>query len=57
MVSNFIEKHNGYLKLTDNEYDKAKDFHPGIWKEARQLLKIEAKYEEYWDNEKFMKQV
>ena len=42
MVSNFIEKHNGYLKLTDNEYDKAKDFHPGIWKEARQLLKIGA---------------
>ena len=57
MVSDFIEEHSGYLKLTDTEYDKAKDSHPGIWKEARQLLKIGAEYEGYWDNEKFMKQV
>ena len=57
MVSDFIEEHGGYLRLSGEEYDSAKDSHPGLWKEARQLLKLGAEYEGYWDSEKFLNQV
>ena len=57
MVSDFIEEHGGYLRLSDEEYESAKDSHPGLWKEARQLLKLGAEYEGYWDSEKFLNQV
>jgi len=49
MVSDFIEEHGGYLQLSmSNEeymYEVAKDSHPGLWKEARQLLEFGAEYE------------
>ena len=54
MVSDFVDEHNGYLNLTDEEFDREKDSHPGLWKEARW---IGAEYKEYWDSEKFLKQV
>ena len=38
-------------------YDRAEDSHPGLWKEARQLLKLGGEYEGYWDSEKFLNQV
>ena len=34
MVSDFVDEHNGYLRLTDEEFDREKDSHPGLWKEA-----------------------
>ena len=57
MVSDFVDEHNGYLNLTDEEFDKEKDSYPKLWKEARCFLKIGAEYKEYWDSEKFLKQV
>ena len=57
MVSDFIEEHGGYLRLSNEEYEAAKDLHPGLWKEARQLLELGAEYEGYWDSDKFMNQV
>ncbi len=57
MVSDFIEEHGGYLWLSDKDYDWAKDAHPGLWKEARRLLKLGAEYKGYWDSEKFLQQV
>ncbi len=57
MVSDFIEEHGGYLRLSDEEYERAKGSHPGLWKEARRLLKLGAEYEGYWDSDKFLKQV
>lgn len=57
MVSDFIDEHNGYLRLSDEEYDREKGSHPGLWKEARCFLKIGAEYEGYWDSGKFLKQV
>ena len=35
MVSDFIDKHNGYLQLTDEEYTHAKEKDPTIHKHAR----------------------
>ena len=51
MVSDFIEEHGGYLRLSNEEYEAAKDLHPGLWKEARQLLELGAEYEGYWDSD------
>ena len=34
MVSDFIDEHNGYLRLTDEEYEESKTAHPGIKKHA-----------------------
>ena len=57
MVSDFIEEHNGYLRLSDEEFDGAKESHPELWKEARRVLKLGAEHEGYWDSEKFLTQV
>ena len=56
-MSDFIEEHGGSLQLSDEEYESAKDSHPGLWKEAKQLLKLGAEYKDYWDDEKFLNQV
>ena len=57
MVSDFVDEYNGYLRLSDEEFDREKDSHSGLWKEARSFLKIGAEYEGYWDSVKFLKQV
>ena len=57
MVSDFIEEYGGYLQLSDEEYERAKVSHSGLWKEARQLLKLGSEYEGYWNSEKFLRQV
>ena len=38
MVSDFIDEHNGFLALTDEEHDAAKVLNPRIHKYARQFL-------------------
>ena len=57
MVSDFIEEHNGYLRLTDEEYDQSKSAHPGIKKYARRFLEYGENKEGYWTSEKFMGQI
>lgn len=57
MVSDFIDEHNGYLHLTDEEYEQAHSGHPGLWKDGRFLLKYGTSSEGYCNSEKFMKQV
>ena len=57
MVSDFIDEHNGFLKLSDEQFEEASKEHPGLLKEARSLLKFGIAGEGYWNNEKFMHQV
>ena len=57
MVSDFIDEHNGYLALSDTEYEEAHSSHPNLWKEARFLLKYGTDSQGYWNSEKFMRQV
>ena len=38
MVSNFIDEHNGFLALTDEEYEQAKRVNPRAKKYARQFF-------------------
>ena len=54
MVSDFIDKYNGYLQLTNAEYEEARLSHPNLWKEARFLLKYGADTQNYWNSEKFI---
>ena len=54
MVSDFIEQHSGYVKLTDSELDVARAMDPEFPKSARVLLEYGADKEGYWTSEKFM---
>ena len=38
MVSDFIDKRNGYLRLTDKDYSRVKEKDSTIHKHAHQLL-------------------
>ena len=48
MVSDFIEERGGYLHLTDDEFERAKQTDPTIRKYARQLLEYGEAREGYW---------
>ena len=49
MVSDFIDEHNGYLKLSDVEYDEARSSHTNLWYGSQS--------QGYWNSETFMNQV
>ena len=57
MVSDFIEEHNGYLRLTDEEFEEAKKSNPRLKKQARAFLEYGENKEGYWTSEKFMSQI
>ena len=52
MVRDFIDEHNGYLKLSDAEQSAAKRRDPHFPKEARALLEYGADREGYWNSDK-----
>ena len=57
MASDFIEERAGYLHLSDEEYERAKQTDPLIWKYAHLLLEYGEVLERYWTAEKFMEQL
>ena len=57
MVSDFIEENNGYLALTQAEYEEAKKSNPSAKMYARQLLKFGKNKEGYWTSDKFISQI
>ena len=57
MVSDFICERDGYLALTDEEYESAKQNDPSIRKHTRQFLEYGEAKEGYWTAEKFMDQI
>ena len=57
ITSDFTDEHNGYLQLTDEEYECAKEKDPTIHKHACQLLEYGKAREGYWTKEKFMSQL
>ena len=57
MVSDFIDEHNGYLRLCDEEYERSKTCHPGIKIYTRKYLEYGENKEGYWTSEKFMAQI
>ena len=51
MVSDFIDEKNGYLKLTDNEFQRAKAMHPDLRHQAQEFLEYGKEHEGYWTAE------
>ncbi len=47
MVYHFIDNHNGFLMLTDSEYEEAKKTNPGIKKSAAEFLEYGEKKDGY----------
>ena len=57
MVSDFIDEHNGFLALSDEEHDKAKVSNPRIHKYAWEFLEYGESKEGYWTRDKFVAQM
>ena len=56
-VSDFVEEHDGFLKLAPKEIDHAKVKFPDIKPAARSLLEHGAEHESYWTSNRFMEQI
>lgn len=57
MVSDFIEEHSGYLRLSPDEFKRAKVSFPTISQEAREILEYGENRDGYWTHDKFFSQV
>ena len=57
MVSDFIDQRNGFLALSDEEYDAAKVSNPRIHKYAREFLEYGESRGGYWTRDKFIAQM
>ena len=54
MVSDFIDEHNGFLALTEDEHTKDKiKYYPDLQREARAILKYGTEPEGYWNSDNF----
>ena len=56
-AKDFVEERGGYLRLTDEELEQAKEDYPSIVPVARRLLEYGADKEGYWTGERFMEQM
>jgi hypothetical protein len=57
MVSDFIDEHNGFLALSDDEHEAAKASKPHIRKYAREFLDYGERREGYWTRDRFIVQM
>ena len=57
MVSDFVDEHNGFLALSDEEHDAAKASNPRIRKYAHEFLEYGESKEGYWTRDKFIAQM
>ena len=57
MVSDFIDEHNGYLRLTDEEFIQAVEKVDGLQKEVHAFLEYGKEHKEYWTAKKFLSQL
>ena len=57
MVSDFVEEHGGYLRLTPEELESAKEEYPSVDPNAQRFLEYGAEKEGYWTSERFMEQI
>ena len=57
MVSDFIDEHNGYLRLTDEEFTQGLQKHPDLKRQARVFLEYGENKEGYWNSDKFLAQI
>jgi len=56
IVTDFIEEHGGYLKLSEDDKEAGKT-KPAIKRQARVFLEYGVNKEGYWNSDKFMSQI
>ena len=57
MVSEFIDEHSGFLRLTSQEHELTKVSQPSLPASARIIFKFGAQGDGYWNSEHFVSQV
>ena len=57
MVSDFIGEQNGFLTVTDVDYEQGMQTYSDLKQQACKLLKYGAEFEGYWNSNKFLEQV
>ena len=57
MVSDFVEEHGGFLRMSPEELTLARASNPDFPDEAREMLGYGAEREGYWTGERFMAQI
>ena len=58
MVADFIDEYNGFLRLTDEEFERGKaQYGPDLEQEARHVITYGANADGYWNGDKFFFQV
>ena len=57
MVSDFIDEHSGFLRLTSQEHELTKVSQPSLPASARIIFKFGAQGDGYWNSEHFVSQV
>ena len=57
MVSDFVDEHSGFLRLTEEEFEIAREHFEGITKEAREIIEYGENRDGFWTGEKFLSQV
>ena len=57
MVSDFIDEHHGFLRLSSEELEDARALDTNFLEQARELFEYGAAREGYWTGEKSMKQI
>ena len=57
MISDFVDQHSGFLRLTSSEAELAKARDPSFPVTARVTLEYGAARGGYWDSEKFLKNI
>ena len=54
MVSDFIDEHDGFLRLSEQEHQQAKAVNPSIQQQARVVFEYGSERGGYWTGDKFM---
>ena len=57
MVSDFIDEHDGFLRLSEQEHQQAKAVNPSIQQQARVVFEYGSERGGYWTGDKFMTQM
>ena len=57
MISDFVEEHGGFLRLSDDKFERAQEMDPAYPRQEREVFLIGEKYDGYWTNAHLMANV
>ena len=57
MIRNFVEEYGGFLRLSDDKFERAQEMDPAFPRQVREVFLIGKKYDGYWTNAHLMANV